>query len=492
MKMRKTILVILIFTLVSKGLGFSRELLLSYYYGISNISDAYLISLLVPSTIFGFVVLGLTAGYIPIYSLAKENDNDEVALSFTNNIITFLIIINLVFCISTWIYTQEILKIFASGLEGETLKQAIIFLRITIFSILFTGIIGIISGYLQIYKMQIITAAIGIPLNITILLSIKISAEYSNIYFLPLGYVIGTISQFLFLIIFAWKKKFKYRLIIDFKDKYTKKIFKMSIPVILGLSVNQINVLVDTTLASKIMIGGVSSLTYANNLNLFVQGIIVLTIINIYYPIFSELAIKKEYKLLKEQINKTTEILIFCIFPFVLAFIFFSKEIITFLFSRGEFDEVAVKYTSEVLIFYSIGMIFFGLRELIIRAFYSIGNSTIPMLNSIFAVIINIILNFTFYKKMGINGLAFATSLSAIITTLLLYYQFNSKVIRLNLSNSIFHLAKRFAISIIVISGLKLLLRFFDFNILFQILVVFLYFLLYALFNYKYILNLRK
>lgn len=489
--MRVTVLVILIFTLVSKILGFSRELLLSYYYGISNISDAYLISILIPNAIFGFIIIGLTAGYIPVYSLAKE-ENNKVALSFTNNLISILTVFNLIFCIFTWLYTEEIIKLFASGLTGASLNEAIVFLRITIFSIIFTGIISIISGYLQVHKMQIITAAVGIPLNLTILLSIKISAENSMIYLLPLGYVIGTSFQFLFLIIFAIKKNYKFRFNFTFNENYTKKIFKMSVPVILGLSLNQINILIDTTLASTIMVGGVSSLTYANNLNLFVQGVIVLTIINIYYPIFSNYAIKKEFDLLKEQIIKTTKMLIIFISPFVLVFIFFSQDIVSFLFFRGEFDKIAVKYTSEVLVFYSIGMIFFGLRELIIRAFYSLENSKIPMLNSIITVGMNIVLNFTFYKEMGINGLAFATSLSALVSTLLLYNQFSKQFIKLNLFKSLFtELIIKIVIAIFVISSLKLLSNMLHFNNLNNIIIIIIFFIFYGMLNFKFIKSIK-
>ena len=125
--MKKNTIILIILTIVSKLFGFVRELTLSYYYGASGISDAYLISLTIPSVIFSFVGTGLYTGYIPMYNKIQINNGKDEADQYTLNLINVLILFLYTITVLVLIFTEPIVKMFAIGFEGDTLALAVRF-----------------------------------------------------------------------------------------------------------------------------------------------------------------------------------------------------------------------------------------------------------------------------------------------------------------------------------------------------------------------------
>lgn len=425
--MKKTAFVLMIITMLSKLSGFGREIILSYFYGASSISDAYLVSLTIPSIIFGFISTGLSTAYIPMYSKIQKDYGEKESIRYSNNLINILIITCSFIILITMIFAEPILKIFASGFEGKTLDLAINFTRISIFAMYFWGVVSIISGYLQLKGNYIIPAIIGLPMNFIVILSILLSVK-TNVISLSIGFVIAIALQVALLIPFAYKNGYKYKFVLDIKDKHIKRMLVISIPVIIGVSVNQINTLVDRTLASSIAVGGISSLNYANRLNGFVQGLFVAPINTLIYPMISRMAAEDNVDGLKNSISEAIAFISLLVLPVTIGTLIFSKPIVKFLFGRGAINPQAISMTSEALFYYSIGIIGFGLQDIISRGFYALGDTKNPMINSGISMIINIVLNIILSQYIGIGGLALATSISTIFCTILLFIRFRNKV----------------------------------------------------------------
>jgi putative peptidoglycan lipid II flippase len=423
----KKALLLMILTILSKFIGFAREITLSYFYGASNISDAYLISLTIPAVIFSFVGTGIATSYIPMYSSIEKNEGRKLSDRFSNNLINFLILICTLIVLIGVFFTEPIVKLFASGFEGETLQLAVTFTRISIFGVYFTGLCSIFTSYLQIQKNFTVPAFIGFPFNIIIILSIILSSK-GNVLLLSIGMLLAIASQLIFLLPFAYKKGYRYAFVLDRKDPSLKQMVYLVLPVILGVSVNQINTLVDRTLASQIAIGGISALNYANRLNLFVQSIFVMSISIVMYPMISKMAAEENMKGLKKTLGEAISSIDLLVIPATIGAMLFAEPVVKFLFGRGAFDSQAISMTSYALFFYSIGMIGFGLREVLSRAFYSLQDTKTPMTNAAIAMVMNIILNFILYKFLGIGGLALATSISAIFCTVLLFISLRKKI----------------------------------------------------------------
>ena len=200
------------------------------------------------------------------------------------------------------------------------------------------------------------------------------------------------------------------------------------VPVIIGVSVNEINILIDRTIASLLVVGGISALTYANSLIMFVQGGLIQPISTICYPKITNAISRGNKDEAKIFIQKAITLSLTLLIPLTVGFIAFGTPIIQLLFGRGAFDENAVAITSEAVKFYALGLCFVGLRELLSRYYYAYSNTKTPMINAAIGVVINIVMNILFSKIFGIGGLAFSTSLSAFITTVLLLRNCKNKL----------------------------------------------------------------
>lgn len=424
---QKSVVMIMVLTLFSKVLGFTRDIILAYYYGVSAISDAFLIALIIPSVLFTFIASGISNSYIPIYSNLESKYGKDQVNYFTNNIINLLLAISTFFVIVVLLFTEPIVKIFASGFDGETLMLAVSFTRITIVSVYFTGLIHIFTAFLEIHKSYVVPSVMGLPFNLGLMLGIMLSST-ASIYLLPVGKVAAIILQFLFLLVFVNKKGFKYRPILDLKNKQMRQIMLLSAPIILGTSVEQINKLVDRTLASTITVGGVSALNYANQLNLFIQGIFVMSITAVFYPIISKMAANNNLLGLKKSLTKTIVVIGALLIPTTVGTLIFSKQIVSILFARGAFTNEAALLTSDALFFYSIGMVGFGISIVLTKTFYSLQDTKTPMKNAVLAMVLNIILNLILSRYLGVGGLALATSISSTFCTILLFVSLRNKI----------------------------------------------------------------
>lgn len=447
--MKKVALILIIVTIFSKVLGFSREIVLAYFYGTSNVSDAYLISATIPTVIFTFVGVAINTTYIPIYGRILNEYGETIGNRFTNCLINALLLFATVLVVIVLIFTEPIVKVFASGFTGDTLALAIQFTKITIFSVYVTGVLYVFRGYLQVKNNFIVPALLGLPLNIIIILSIILSSK-TDIIVLGYGKIFAIVAQFLFIIPFLLKNKYNYRFEIDLKNENLKKILYLAFPVMLGTSVNQINKLVDRTIASQIGEGGISALNYANKLNGFVLGVFVTSLATVLFASISKLAAKNDIKALKKALREAINGVIILVVPITLGTIIFSESIVELLFGRGAFDQKAITMTACALGFYSIGMLAFGLREVLSRAFYALQDTKTPMINASIGMVLNIILNFILSKFLGIGGLALATSLAAIFTTSLMFISLEKNIGYFGMKNITIVFLKTLVVSIIM------------------------------------------
>ncbi|MDN4605921.1 murein biosynthesis integral membrane protein MurJ [Sporosarcina highlanderae] len=425
--MKKTALMLMMITILSKVFGFARDITLANFYGVSNIADAYLISKTVPIVLFGLMAAGISTAYIPMYSKIESENGTKEANKFTNNLLNVLIVIITIMVTIGLAYTEQIIKIVAVGFNGETLRLAVEFTRISILGMYFTGFLAVFNGLLQIKGNYLIPALIGFPMNILIIISIYLSTN-TNILVLAIGTVLATAFQIVLIIPYVYKTGYRQKLKINFKDKYIKRMGIIAFPVMIGASVNQLNTIVDRTIASYITEGGIAALTYAERVNDFVYGIFVLSIVTVLFPLISKMVAGNNIDGLKTSVSNAIIGISVLVLPATIGVIIFSEQIVSFLYGRGDFDNKAVSMTAIALFFYSIGMVGIGYRELLFRVFYSLQDTKTPMINATVTVLLNIVLNIILSKYLGIGGLALATSLSSIICTILLYFSLKRKI----------------------------------------------------------------
>lgn len=425
--MKKNVIFLMIITIISSLFGFGRDIILAYFYGASSISDAYIIATTIPTVIFGFIGVGISTGYIPMYRKLEEEKGIESSNYFTNNLLNILLVLLTIVVILGLLFTDYVVSLFASGFDNNMFLLTVKMTKISLFGIYFSCLISIFKGFLHVKGNFVIPGLIGLPMNLIIIVTIYISFETTPTV-LAIGTLIGAATQIVLILPVVYKNGFRYKAIINIKDKSTQKLGRLAVPTIIVAAVDQINIIVDRTIASQIVIGGISALTYSARFTSFIQGVFVSSIVTVLYPTISKIAAQGNISGFKRSLTSAIVSMNMLIIPASVGSIIFSNTIIELLFGRGEFDSEGINMTSNALLFYLVGMIGYGLREILSRAFYSIQDTKTPMVNSFIAICSNIILNIVLSKYMGISGIALATSISSIICSFLLLNSLRKKV----------------------------------------------------------------
>lgn len=415
-------------TMLSKFLGFGRELVLGATYGATSYSDVYITAMNIPSTLFTIIGTALVTTFIPLYFENHNMGGEEKSNYFVNNIFNIVLVLGILVSILGIIFAEPLVKIFAIGFEGEKFRLTVEFTRIMIFGGLFIALSKVMASFLQAKENFIVPGLAGIPFNIIIISSIILSVYFNNIYIMAVGTLLGMASQLLYQYPFAYKRGYKYKLLFNLKDEYVKKMVWLLGPVFIGVGVNQANSIVDRTLASTLVDGSISALNYANRLNGFVMGLFIASIAAVIYPLLSKLSSENNEEKFTESVVKSVNSVILLVLPISVGAIVLSTPVVRVLFERGAFDARATQMTSIALVFYSLGMVSFGLRDILGKVFYSLQDTKTPMINGTIAMMLNIIFNLIFIRIMGHAGLAFGTSLSATVCILLLFRSLNKKI----------------------------------------------------------------
>lgn len=410
--------ILFVLTFLAKVMGFSRDLILSYYYGASNIVDAYVIATTIPMVVFSFVGTGIQTSLIPM--LDKVDSEGGSKSEFIANIVNIFSIFCFLAIIVVLICTKPVVMLFASGFDGETMELAVSFTRFSISGIVFSTLTYIFTSVLH-HKNRFIAAAFSIVLMDFIVLIFVVLSHFFGLYLLPVGNVaaLGIQAIFLWCIV-----RYNHKIILDFRNSNFILLIQTIVPIIIGASVNQVNLLIDQTLASRIMIGAISYLNYANKVLAVVQGVFILAFISLVYPKMSQILIQRDFKKLNDSIKNWTIILEFFVIPCMIIFMLYSEEIINLLFFRGNFTRKDVGYTGMVLFIYAVQLPMYAVRELLVRVYYGERNSRLPLVNSVIGLAVNIIVALACIRTIGLAALPFSTTVSCFVTAGFLFVRY--------------------------------------------------------------------
>ncbi len=424
---KKATILVMIITLLSKITGFLREILLGSAYGATYVTDAYLVALTIPQTLFASIAAAIGTTYIPLYSRIRVEEGPEEAVRFTNRVLNVVVFVSTALAVVGMVFTRPIVSLIAMGFKGEVLKLAISFTRITFPMIIFIGMCQVFMSFLQANNEFTLPALIGIPNNMIIIATLLLSGMVGP-YGLVVGTFVGSVIQVAVLLPGVFKKDYRYRRVLSFKDSYVVKVVALALPVMLGSTVQQLNALIDRMLASGLPEGSISALNFANKLNGFAYGLFTISLSTVIYPLLSRLSAEKDMAGFKDKLVKALNVITLIILPITVGAVVLRQPIVSVLFERGQFDARATAMTASALMFYSLGMVFYGYRDVLNKTFYSLQNTKTPMLNGVLTVLCNIVLNLILVRFMQHDGLALATSLSAMIMTFLLFINLRKRI----------------------------------------------------------------
>ncbi len=432
---------ILIFTTAfAKALGFGREMSLAYVYGASPVSDAYIVAFSIPTIIFAGIGSAMLTSYISSYARIRQQ-NPRRLRSFTDSVITIVILISLSIMGIFWLFRETIVKMFAMGFEGEVLEIAVSLSQVIIISLVFIGVYFILQGFLQIHGSYFAVGMVSAPLNICVIISMFLSQKQGQ-GVLGWGVVAGYFSSFLMLYLVAKRHHFSYRPNFNFGTPEIRRLMIVVLPIFLGKAITELNTMIDRTIASVLPSGSVSALSYGNRVVGFVTAVFVISVTTAAFPQMSRLSAMKNTRKLKATFARSVGLMSLMVLPISAGVILFAPQIVALLFERGAFTAYDTQRTAEVVQYYALGLIFFSIKEVVLNMFYAIEDTITPTINSILAIFINIGLNLLLIKSMAHKGLALATTISGGVTLLLLLVVLRKRIGRLGLGRIFASLVK--------------------------------------------------
>lgn len=427
------ILTVAVIAIIVKGLGFFKEIVVAGSFGLSELLDTFFIAALVPGFVSEVFLNAFKSVFIPNYISEKKTSNRLGAFQSTSFIITLGI--SIVFIIISYLFTDVFLETFFKGhTQGyyDLIKVQFYYL---LPCILFWGFASLLSGLLNIYDEFRYSSIYPVFTSIAMLVCIVFFKEQLQEKVLAVGMLIGSIVQFVFLLIVAIQKNIIKIETPDFLSSNTVTMFKqVPAKVSSGFLTGLISVS-DQYFAAQLVIGSIAALNYGLRIPAFFTAIIVLALGNVLLPYFSNLnhdnkeeAFKKLYYILKRLF---IALVVLCV-----VLIIFSDFIIEICFERNEFTGEDTKVVANIQRMFLIGIPFTICGNIIVRFLTSINKNAFMAYVAFITVILNIILDIILMKYYGIMGIALCTAvLQAFRSLIFLKYTTHQNKLMINNTN---------------------------------------------------------
>jgi len=431
-------------TVLSRIFGFIRDMAFAYFLGAGTLFDGWAIAFKIPNLarrIFGEGAAA--ASFIPVYSEElhhRPESANKLACTVVTVVAVFLAVLVLIGEAIIWGYYAFFSEYAVTDLK---LQLAGIMLPYMIL----ICVVAILAGILQTHRHFAAPAAAPVILNIFIIASLVFSGwvismqPQQQVFIAAIAVLIAGVTQLIVQLIPLRSNHIHIRPAWQIHSPAFKKIIFLMGPMILGMTVTQINTLADDFIAlwlsgseekgaSFIMFGkeiayplwagAVSHLYYSQRLYQFPLGVLGISLATAIFPVMSADAARKDNTALIKTISRGLRAAVFIALPATAGLILIRSALVSAAFQRGEFTAADTAITSIVLSFYVLGLCGYFLQQIVIRAFYAIQDSKMPARTAAIAVAVNIILNLTLVWFMGAAGLALSTAVCSYLQVAIL------------------------------------------------------------------------
>ena len=412
--------IIAVVTIVSKLIGFVRDIIIANYYGAAMVSDAYYYAYQIPS--LSLILLGGVGGpfhsaTVAIFSKLIPNLQEkpsEYVNKLYSTFMTATIIFFLALSAIMFIFPRQIMGLIISGGSPDMINLAATHLKIMTPLLVIGGIVGIYYGILIIYRQFMLPNLSPIIMSLAIIGVVIAAPSDQKGYALAWATTIGAILQLI--IQYPNIRKLGYKLKPNFaftNNPEFKEICELLFPAVLSSTVGQIHIYVDMFFTSSISEGAWTAIGYANRVFQFPVGILVTAFLVPLFPIFAKLVADKDYNGIKNYFNKGVGVLLFGAIPIIIGILVVGMDAVRLVFERGLFDEKATFMVTEALWFLSVSIIPYVFRDSITRVYYSFNDSKTPFVVAFSSIVLKLVLNYVLISKMhfGIGGITLSTSL---------------------------------------------------------------------------------
>ncbi|MDD5108489.1 MAG: murein biosynthesis integral membrane protein MurJ [Candidatus Omnitrophica bacterium] len=413
-------------TLVSRVLGFIRDIVIARLFGVYIYAQAFVIAFRIPNLFRDLVGEGASnAAIVPVLSEYSLKHSKEEFWELANILLNLLLVILSVVTILGIIFSPLIVRMIAPGFIASPDKlQATINLNRIIFPyILLIGLAVYAMAVLNSLKNFTVSAFAPCLLNVSIIICALLLGE--GIKGLASGVLLGGILQLAVQIPVLYKKGFRPKFTRCFKHPGVMQVQRLMLPRLASSGIYQLNNFVDTIFGSLSAIvgeGAVAVLYFSYRLIQFPIGIFSNAIAQAILPTFSTQVLEDNRENLKNTLYWGLRAVFFVMLPMGALFMVLAQPLIFTFFGGGKFDVNAGLLTSNALFFYSIGLCAYGGTKILQCCFFALRDTVTPTKIAGLSLLLNIILNSLLMFPLKIGGLALATAISGIISFLFLFF----------------------------------------------------------------------
>lgn len=417
-KMIKLIGAIAVINILSRLLGFVREMVIGYQYGTSLLADSIITAYTIPNFIYIVIGGAITTAFISVYSKLADGEEKQKFLSST---FSYILLIVGVLTILLVVFAEPILKLSFSGLSGEELeitKRLFYWMAPSTFFLVFSMWQ---SGILNVHQRFQLSTFATFVYNLAFLVLAVIFTPLLKVDSYGLGALLGAAIMVLMLF-YGLKKDFTPHFRFHFKHtNELKRLWMIALPIMLGGASLQFYFFIQRAFASNLSDGYIAALNYASKLTQFPQAVLMTAVTTVIYPLLAKKVGAKETEGVSELYQRGMNLLGLLLIPITFFVFFYSKEIITMIFEYGNFNADSTRMTTPLLQIFSLSMFALAGNVYISRFFYAMEKSYLTVLISLLCVFgVNVLVTLLMIDQYGAVAIAWGTSISSIVNLILL------------------------------------------------------------------------
>lgn len=432
-KLMKSALAISLPTLLSRILGYLRDMFQAFYMGTGRSNDAFTMAFIIPNLLRRLTGEGaMTAAFVPVFTELKKKSKKEEVWKFANAFFYDLTLVILLATLLGIVFSPWLVRLIAPkfGEIPGKLELTVSLTRIMFPYIFMISLAALAMGILNSFHKFFIPAFTPVLFNISIISAAVLFARRAEepAYVFAAGVVLGGICQLAIQIPLLWRKGMRFSPGLSFAHPALRKVGKLMIPGIFGVGIYQVNFAISRFIASLLEEGSVSALYYASRVEELTLGLFSIALSIALLPTLSELAAQQDLPGMKKTLLFSLRLLSSVTFPATAGLLVLSQPIIQVLFERGVFNAQSTSMTATCLFFFSFGLPFISWVKILAPAFYSLKDTRTPVVVAFFVMLSYISLSYLLMKPLRVGGIALALSLASCLNFLLLFYLLERKI----------------------------------------------------------------
>ena len=442
--------------LLSRLLGFVRDILFANLFGTNIYAQAFAVAFRIPNMLRDLVGEGATnAAIVPVLSEYRERRSEDEYWEAARVILNLMLVVLAVISVIGVIFAPVIVKMMAPGFisDPEKFRSAVILTRLLVPYIVFLGIIAYSQGVLNSLHSFTMPAFASSVLNVTMIIAIIYLCPGMGIYGLVVGVLTGGMIQVLMQMPSMWVRGFRLKKNFEIAHPVAQRVGRLLLPRLVGSGVYQLSVLVDTVLASfgsVVGAGGVAALYYSNRLIQLPLAIFGISLATAALPKMSREAAANDINKLKDTVIFSLQIVAIVMLPASFGLLVLAEPIVRVLFQRGEFTSYSTMITTSALFFYTFGLFAYSGIKILVNAYFSLGDTRTPVKTAFLALLVNLVLNLALMWPLKIGGLALATSIAATYNFVMLYMMLEKRIGKMKTAEFVDSLVRICAASLVM------------------------------------------